>query len=203
MYWTFPLYKTANNKFWSGKNTRASWHQAFHPKLIIASPEQLHPIRTSQIIFGARRPGRGCSSVGRASAWHAADAGSIPRYGKFFFVFFLPVSFQCRLSYGVRATLHAIARINICAHVKDPVDHVGVRRVMETLKHPACTVDLGSETLSQLVFPGERYPNFPREKSQWDNAVGKRNKKNIGCPLWPTNRARDCRVPIRTLKPSK
>ena len=29
--------------------------------------------------------GWGCSSVGRASDWHAADAGSIPRCGKGFF----------------------------------------------------------------------------------------------------------------------
>ena len=30
---------------------------------------------------------------------------------------------------------------------------------------------LGSATLSQLAFPGERNPNFPWEKSHWDNTV--------------------------------
>ena len=43
--------------------------------------------------------GWGCSSVGRSSDRHAADAGSIPRYGK---EFSPRVNFQCRLSYGVR-----------------------------------------------------------------------------------------------------
>ena len=32
----------------------------------------------------------------------------------------------------------------------------------------------GSATLSQLAFPGESYPNFPREKSHWDNTVVKK-----------------------------
>ena len=50
------------------------------------------------------------------------------------------VNFQCRLSHGVRAPLCAIACIDICAHVKDPVVHVRVRRIMGTLKHRACTV---------------------------------------------------------------
>ena len=38
---------------------------------------------------------------------------------------FLPkVSFQCRLSFGVRTPPCAIACINICAYDKDPVAHV-------------------------------------------------------------------------------
>ena len=36
----------------------------------------------------------------------------------------------------------AIARFNIRAHVKDPVVHVRVRWIMETPKHPACSVSL-------------------------------------------------------------
>ena len=47
------------------------------------------------------------------------------------------VNFHCRVSYGVHTPLCAIACINICVHVKDPVVH---RRIMETLKHPARTV---------------------------------------------------------------
>ena len=55
--------------------------------------------------------------------------------------FFSPrVNFQCGLSYGVRTSPCAIAYINICLHVKDPVVHIRVRWIMETLKHSACTV---------------------------------------------------------------
>ena len=36
------------------------------------------------------------------------------------------VNFQCRLSYGIRAFPCAIACINICAHVKEPVIHARV-----------------------------------------------------------------------------
>ena len=42
---------------------------------------------------------------------------------------------------------------------------------METLKYPACTVGWGSAALSQLAFPWEGNPNFPREKSHWDISV--------------------------------
>ena len=48
--------------------------------------------------------------------------------------FFPGVRFQCRLSYGVRTPPCAIAFIYIHAHVKDPVVHVRVRWIMETLK---------------------------------------------------------------------
>ena len=90
------------------------------------------------------------------------------------------VNFQCRLSYRVRTPPCAIACINICVHVKDPVVHVRVWWIMETLKHPACTIDLvdygntetpgmhdrlGSAALSQLAFPGESNSNFPLENS--------------------------------------
>ena len=86
------------------------------------------------------------------------------------------VHFQCRLSHGVRTPPCAIACIHICAHVKDPVVYVRVRRIMETPKHPACTVS--SATLSQLAFPGGKSnPNFPWEKTHWDNTVVK--NKNI------------------------
>ena len=54
--------------------------------------------------------------------------------------FFSRVNFQCRLSDVVRALSCAIACINICADSKDPVVHVRVRWIMETLKHAARTV---------------------------------------------------------------
>ena len=63
----------------------------------------------------------GCSSLGRASDQHAGDAGSIPRYSKGYFPQ-SPLSVQTLLS--VRTPQSAIACVNICAHVKDPVVHV-------------------------------------------------------------------------------
>ena len=38
---------------------------------------------------------------------------------------------------------------------------------------------LGSATLLLLAFPGESNPNFPQEKSHWDNTVKSKNKKVI------------------------
>ena len=89
----------------------------------------------------AQNLGWGCSSVGRASDRHDVDAefDSPVRQG-----IFLSVNIQCRLSYGVRTPPCAIARIYICVHVKDPVVHVRVRWIMETL---------GSAIPSQLSFP--------------------------------------------------
>ena len=74
----------------------------------------------------------------RASDCHAADTGSIPRCGQGIFVpesTFSADSLTC-----VRTPLCAYACINICARVKDPIVHVRVRWIMETLKHPACTL---------------------------------------------------------------
>ena len=50
------------------------------------------------------------------------------------------VNFQCRLSYSVHTPMCAMACFHICEHVKDPIAHVRVRWIMETLKHPAHTV---------------------------------------------------------------
>ena len=85
------------------------------------------------------------------------------------------VNFQCRLSYVcVRTPSCTITCINVCAHVKDPVVHVRVRWIVQTLKHPAC--------MSQQVFTGESYPNSSREKSHWNNTVVK--KKNRDRKAW-------------------
>ena len=73
----------------------------------------------------------------RASDRHAADGGSIPYEAR---DFLLRVNFQCRLSFGVRTPPCSIACSNICAHDKDPVVHVRVRRFMATETYPACTV---------------------------------------------------------------
>ena len=96
-------------------------------------------------------------------------------------------NFQCRLSYGVRTFPCAVARINIYAHVKDPVVHVRVRWIIETLKYPACTVGWESVTLSQLTFPGESNPAIPWEQYQWDNTVVKKRRKvgGISADIFP------------------
>ena len=48
------------------------------------------------------------------------------------------VNFQCRLSYRVHTLLCAITCIYSCAHIKDPVVHVRVWWIKETLEDPAC-----------------------------------------------------------------
>ena len=59
------------------------------------------------------------------------------------------------LFYGVRKASCAIARIYICAHVKDAVVHVRVRWIMETLKHPACTVGWVGRLCRSWRSPGK------------------------------------------------
>ena len=78
------------------------------------------------------------------------------------------VNFQCRFSYGVRTPPCAIACIYISAHVKYPVVHIRVRRIMETLKHQAYTVGWVAHSVA-AGFPREGNPNFPWEKFHWDN----------------------------------
>ena len=63
-------------------------------------------------------PGRGCSSVGRASDRHATEAGSIARCGQGFFSRESAFSAD---SHTVSVKLPcAIACVDVCAHVKDP-----------------------------------------------------------------------------------
>ena len=119
--------------------------------------------------------GWGCSSVGRASDRHAADTGSSSPVRQ---RIFLSVSFQCRLSYGVRAHPCAIAFICIC--VKDPAVPVRVRSILDTLKHPACTAGWVAR-LSQLAFPGEGNPSLKWEISHWDYTVIKSEKNKVPC----------------------
>ena len=58
-------------------------------------------------------------------------------------------------SYGVRTPPFAIECINICAHVKDPVVHVRVWRIRETLRHPACIVDWVVRLCRSWLSPGK------------------------------------------------
>ena len=87
------------------------------------------------------------------------------------------INFQCRLSYSFRTPPCITACIKICAHVKDPLVHVRVRSIMETLKTASMHSRLCWATLSQLAFPGESNSNFPWEKSQLDDTVAKKKKK--------------------------
>ena len=86
-----------------------------------------------------------CGSVGRAVDRHAANAGSIPRC----------VNFLCTLSYGVHTPPCANAHIYICVHIKDPVIHVRVQWIMETLKHPACTTGWVAWLCHSWLSPGK------------------------------------------------
>ena len=109
-----------------------------------------------------------CSSVSRASDWHTTDTGPIPWCSKGFFSqsqLSVQTLSQCPHS-PVCNRMHSH---NICAHVKDPVVHVRVLRIMETLKYPCMHHRLGITTLSQLAFPGESNPNFQQEESKWEN----------------------------------
>ena len=115
----------------------------------------------------------GCSTVGRASDRHAADAGSIPRCARDFSP---RVNFQCRLFSGVRTSPCAIACIYLCAHVKDPVAHVRVWWIMETLKHPACNVGWVRDSIA-AGFPQGRQPEFPMEEIPFGQYSYKKLKK--------------------------
>ena len=70
------------------------------------------------------------------------------------------VKFQCRPSYGVRAPPSAVACIYICAHVKDPVVHVRVRWIMETLKHQACKLSSVARLCRSWLSPGKATRSF-------------------------------------------
>ena len=71
--------------------------------------------------------------------------------------FFPRVNFQCRLSYGVRTPPCAIACINICTNVKDPVVHCQVRWIIgntHTQKKPARTVGWVARLCRSWLSPG-------------------------------------------------
>ena len=69
----------------------------------------------------------------------------------------------------VRTPPYAIACIvNIFSHVKDPVVHVSVRWIMETLKHPACTLGWVSRSRDSVAagFPCGKQSEFPMGEIQ-------------------------------------
>ena len=104
---------------------------------------------------------------------------------------FLPESTFSADSYSVCTPPCAIACIYLCVHVKDSIVHVRIQWIMETLKHPACTIAWVA-WLSQLAFPREGNLNFPWEKSHWNNTDVekkklKKKKEDIhACAQWVT-----------------
>ena len=106
--------------------------------------------------------GWGCSLVGRASDRHAADPGSIPRCGMgFFSQSQLSVQTLLRCMYTpVRNRMY----LQMCS-LKDPVVHVRVWWILETLKRPACTIGWIARLSRSWLSPGKasrichgRYP---------------------------------------------
>ena len=90
-----------------------------------------------------------CSETLRWGWWGGGDVAQLVEHGTSMLLTqvrfpgaareILPrVHFQRRLSCSVHTPPSAIACIYICVRVKDPVVHVRVRWIMETLKHPAC-----------------------------------------------------------------
>ena len=86
----------------------------------------------------------GCSLVGTASGWHAADAGLIPRGGK---GFFLPESAFSADSLTVFVNPH------VQSHAFISVVNVRIWCIMETLKHPACTIGWVAQLCCSWLSP--------------------------------------------------
>ena len=102
-------------------------------------------------------------SVGTALDPHTADASSITWCDKGHFS-------QSQLSMQTLErcphTPCAITRMNICVHVEDPVVHVRVWWIMETLKYPECTVSrVGYRDSVVAGFPRGKQPKFPNERN--------------------------------------
>ena len=125
---------------------------------IRGSTEQFMTLRWRQTLW-QRHPHQGvaagwrcssvCLSIRPVRCWHRFN--SPVRRG-----IFLPEStFSADSLVCVHTSLRIIARINICVHIKDPVVHVRVRRIIETLKHPACTVGWVARLCCSWLSPGK------------------------------------------------
>ena len=108
--------------------------------------------------------------------------GSVSRFGKGFFSHSPQGTFNAdSLTYD-RELLCAIACINSCAHVKDPVVCVRVRWIIETLitQHAR---RFGSATLSQLASPRGKQPEFPTGKNLRETIQSEKKKKSCSDSL--------------------
>ena len=99
---------------------------------------------------------RDVAQLVRASDRHAADADSIPRCGKGLFSHSqLSVQTLLRVYANPRVQLHALTSVRtMCRPCQSSVDYGNT-------KTPSMNSRLGSATLSQLAFPGEKQPEFP------------------------------------------
>ena len=102
------------------------------------------------------------------------------------------VNFQSRVSKGVRTSPLAIASIYGCAHVKDPVAHVRVRWIMETLKHPVCTVGWLARPCRSWLSPGKAIRISHRRNSIWTIQLLKVKKARLPFPLSTPNPNYSC-----------
>ena len=117
--------------------------------------------------------GRGYSSVGRATERHAADAGSIPRCSE---RFFSNSTFRAN-HLAVSVPFFAIAGINICAYVKDPVVHICPVDYGNT-NIPACTLGCVARLCRSWLSPGEASRiSYGRNHSRITHTVVKEKTK--------------------------
>ena len=136
---------------WTEKNNRQTWNgqggfaTGSSARVLLSKGSGEKPLMALAIFRG-----RDVAQLVQ-SHQHAANASSIPRCSKGFFsrsqLLVQTLVIQCPY------TPCAITCINICVHIKDHVLHVRVWWIMETLKHPACTVGWVVR-LPQLAFPG-------------------------------------------------
>ena len=98
--------------------------------------------------------GWGCSSVGRASDRHAADAESIPRCGKGFFS-------QSQLSVKTLLRCPRVQSqvLTSVRTLKIPLSMSRVRWTMTELNQPACTVGRVCDSVA-AGFPRGKQPDF-------------------------------------------
>ena len=101
-----------------------------------------------------------CSSVGRSSDRHVADAGSIPQCGKGFFSQSTFSADSPTVSVHPRVQSHAFTSVRTIRIPLSTSDFGGLWKHKNT---PVMHRMLGSATLSQLAFSGEGNPNFPWE----------------------------------------
>ena len=88
----------------------------------------------------------------RASDRHAAESGSIPRCGKgFFSQSHLSMQTLLRVSVHPRVQLHALTSVRTLKILQSMSDLSGI---METLKHPACTVGWVARRCRSWLSPG-------------------------------------------------
>ena len=99
---------------------------------------------------------------------HVADAGSIPRCGEAFpsqRQLSVQTLFQCPYPLPLPPPRCAIACINICVHVKDPVDHIRVRWIMATHTHIYQARTIGTKIHNQLNDCGRSTESKSRRRT--------------------------------------